>query len=147
MIDIERLVSMPLTPREEKVPVPQLACLFPDGEEPVWIVRGLTGEEMARVEEESQRHSIMRAVIQVMNNAAHAKGNELVEAIERLVGYGPDVPESLCRQHGQLVYGSVYPKIDRPTAVKLSQGVPAIMRLLREVIKNLTEQGPDLGKS
>ena len=46
--DLNRFRAADLSPRQVTVPVPDLAFFFPEGVKPVWTVRGLTGEEIAR---------------------------------------------------------------------------------------------------
>jgi hypothetical protein len=46
--DLERFRSLSLSPRQAQVRVNDLAAFFPFGVEPVWTIRALTGEEIAR---------------------------------------------------------------------------------------------------
>jgi hypothetical protein len=143
--DLQRFSSADLAPRQATVPVPDLAHWF-DDPEPVWIVRGLSGEEIARANEASARHKIMLSAVEALASAGTARA-EQVEAIQRLIGYGPDVPEDLARRFDHLVAGSVEPTIDRAFAVKLFSVYPIVAYQLSNKILELTGMGPDLGKA
>jgi len=143
--DIARFGAADLAPRQATVPVPDLAHWF-DDPEPVWIVRGLSGEEIARANEASARHKVMLSAVEALASAGTARA-EQVEAIQRLIGYGPDVPEDLARRFDHLVAGSVEPAIDRAFAVKLFSVYPIVAYQLSNKILELTGLGPDLGKA
>lgn len=144
MFDVAKFNAAHLAPREAMVPVPDLASFFGDAE-PVWVVRGLTGEQIARSNESSQRHVLIAANIQALANTAAAK-SETVEALQSLFGYGSDVPDDLAKRFDHLVFGSVNPAIDRSTAVRLFASYPIVAYTLTNKILELTGQGPDLGK-
>jgi hypothetical protein len=143
--DLARFGSADLAPRQAVVSVPDLAPWFGGDAEPTWTVRGLSGEEIARANEASARHKIMLAAIEALSSAGTARA-EQVEAIQRLVGYGPEVPEDLSRRMDHLTYGSVEPAIDRATAVRLFAAYPIVAYQLSNKILELTGLGPDLGK-
>lgn len=144
--DLNRFRSAVLTPRQASVPVPDLKHFFADGTEPTWVVRGLTGEELARANEASARYATIAAAIQALANAASAK-QEQTEAMQTLIGYGVEVPADLAKRFDHLVFGSVDPQIDRETAVRLFSGYPIVGYTLTNKILELTGQGPDLGKA
>jgi hypothetical protein len=144
--DLNRFRQASLAPRQATVPVPDLAAFFPDGAAPVWVVRGLTGEEIARSNESNQRYSLVTAAVQALANASSAKADQ-VEALQSLIGYGTDVPADLAKRFDHLVFGSVDPAIDRDTAVRLFGGFPIVAYQLTNRILELTGEGPDVGKS
>jgi len=142
--DLERFRGASLAPRQATVPVPDLAAFFADGE-PVWIVRGLTGEEIARCNESNARHATIAAAVQALANSAAAKA-ETVDALQSLLGYGTDVPEDLAKRFDHLTFCSVSPVIDRALAVKLFATYPIVAYTLTNKILELTGMGPDVGK-
>lgn len=144
--DLNRFRGAALVPRQASVPVPDLRYFFPEGEEPVWVVRGLTGEEIARANEASARYASIAAAVQALSNAAHAR-QEQTEALQTLIGYGAEVPADLAKRFDHLVFGSVEPKIDRESAVRLFSGFPIVGYQLTNRILELTGAGPDLGKA
>ena len=143
--DLERFRGAALAPRKFYVPVPDLAPFFADGAEPVWVVRGLTGEEIARCNESNARHATITAAVQALANSAAAKA-ETVEAMQSLIGFGTDVPDDLAKRFDHLTYGSVEPAIDRAAAVKLFAAYPIVAYTLTNKILELTGLGPDVGK-
>ena len=143
--DLERFRGASLAPRQATVPVPDLAPFFAEGAEPVWIVKGLTGEEIARCNESSTRHAVVTAAVQALANSAAAKA-DTVEALQSLLGFGTDVPEDLAKRFDHLTFGSVSPAIDRALAVKLFAAYPIVAYTLTNKILELTGLGPDVGK-
>lgn len=143
--DLERFRGAALAPRQATVPVPDLAHFFGEGAEPVWIVRGLTGEEIARCNESHARSATIAAAVQALANSAAAKA-DTVEALQSLLGYGTDVPDDLAKRFDHLTFGSVQPAIDRALAVKLFAAYPIVAYTLTNKILELTGLGPDVGK-
>ena len=143
--DLERFRGTALVPRQATVPVPDLAAFFADDAEPVWTVRGLTGEEIARCNEAQARHATITAAVQALANSAAAK-SDTVDALQSLIGYGTDVPEDLAKRFDHLTFGSVAPAIDRALAVKLFAAYPIVAYTLTNKILELTGLGPDVGK-
>lgn len=144
--DLNRFRQAALAPRQASVPVPDLRYFFSEGEEPVWIVRGLTGEEIARANESNQRSGLIAAAVQALANAASAKSDR-VESLQTLIGYGTDVPIDLAKRFDHLTWCSVDPVIDRDMAVRLFASYPIVAYQLTNRILELTGEGPDVGKS
>lgn len=144
--DLERFRQTDFSPRQAQVAVPDLAPFFPDGEAPVWTVRGLSGEEIARCNESNARYTGIAAAVQALANSAAAKA-DTVEALQTLIGYGSDVPEDLAKRFDHLTFGSVNPVLDRPAVVKLFAAYPIVAYTLTNKILELTGLGPDLGKA
>jgi hypothetical protein len=144
--DLNAFRGAALSPREATVPVPDLSAFFPDGVEPVWTVRGLTGEEIARANESSARYATIAAAVDALAAAGAAKADQ-VESLKTLIGYGNEVPNDLAKRFDHLTFGSVEPAIDRESAVKLFSAYPIIAYTLTNKILELTGLGPDLGKA
>jgi hypothetical protein len=143
--DLNRFRATSLTPRQAVVAVPDLAHWYGDAE-PVWTVRGLTGEEIARANEANQRTAVIAATIEALASTANS-GAEQVEAMRTLMGYGTDTPFDLAKRLDHLVFGSVEPKIDREIAVRLFMAYPIVAYTLTNKILELTGLGPDMGKA
>lgn len=143
--DAERFRTAGLEPRRSSVAVPELAHWFPDGEEPVWIVRALTGEELARANEAGQRAAMIQSAVEAL--AAAANRDDQGEAIANLIGYGSETPAELAKRFDHLVSGSVEPRIDRDLAVRLFRSYPVTGYKLTNEIFRLTGLGPEVGKS
>jgi hypothetical protein len=144
--DLDRFRSLSLSPRQAQVRVNDLAAFFPAGVEPVWTIRGLTGEEIARANAASQRQPAILAAVEALAAAGSAKADQIA-AIQTLIGYGQDTPEDLAKRFDHLTFGSVDPVIDRESAVKLFAAYPIVAYTLTNRILELTGLGPDLGKA
>lgn len=140
--DLQRFRGTALDPRQASVPVPDLASWFGDSPA-VWIVRGLTGEEIARANDASSRLQIYAATVEALASAARS---DQAEALKGLMGV-TDVPEDLAKRIDHLTFGSVDPAISREDAVKLFRSYPVVAYTLTNKILELTGQGPELGKA
>lgn len=144
--DLARFCAANLSPREASVAVPDLAPFFADGADPVWIVRGLTGEEISRANEANARNQIIANAVEALASSSAARSDQ-VDALQSLIGAGGDVPLDLAKRFDHLVFGSVEPRCDRQTAVRLAASFPIVFFALTNRILELTGAGPDLGKS
>jgi len=100
--------------RTGEVAVERLAKYFPEGEKPVWKVRGLSGEEMARVGDDVSSNA------NIGTPKDNPLGNELADVIKRITGKGENVPDSHVHKMAMVEYGSVDPKVSRQDVVKLA---------------------------
>ena len=144
--DIERFRAASLAPRQARVPVPELAPFFESGAEAVWVVRGLTGEEVARANDANQRGALVINAVTALAAASAVKSDQ-VDAMKTLLGCGEDTPPDLAKRFDHLVYGSITPPIDRETAVRLFTGFPVVAYQLTNKILELTGLGADVGKA
>lgn len=145
MFDIQRFRTecRSLAPRQARVPVPDLADWFPDGSEPVWVVRGLVGSEIALANDAASRTRLFAATVDALASAAHS---DQTDALKRLMGADGEPPEDLAKRFDHLVFGSVEPAIAREDAVWLFATYPVVAYQLTNKILELTGLGPELGK-
>lgn len=143
--NLEAFRASSIAPREKDIPVPELAAFFAEGIEPVWRIRGLTGEQVARARESGVRYKAIAVAVQALTSQSAQKA-EKVEAMEAMIGYGTDVPEDLAQRFDHLEFGSVEPKIDHADAVRLFAGHAFVAYKLTNEILMLTGAGPDPGK-
>jgi hypothetical protein len=141
--DLQRFRGASLAPRQSEVPVPDLAHFFGEGVPPIWIVRGLTGEEIARSNNSSERVKLFAATVDALASAARSEQSEALKAMMGVT----DVPEDLAKRFDHLTFGSVDPKISREDSVKLFAAYPVVAYTLTNKILELTGLGPDLGKA
>lgn len=139
--DLQAFRAAQLAPRQAVVPVPDLAHWF-DGD-PVWTVRGLTGEEIARANDVTNRVRIYAATVEALASAARS---EQADALKAMMGV-TDVPEDLAKRIDHLTFGSVEPAISREDAVRLFRDYPIVAYQLTNKILELTGAGPDAGKA
>ena len=130
-------------PRIEGVPVPDLRDFFKDGDEPVWKVRGLTGQELGRANEAAARNRSIKAIVEALAGQAD---KERAGAIQDLLGVGENVPEDIAKRIEHLVLGSVDPPCTQDLAVRLCEVFPVEFYQLTTKILELTGKGQEPGK-
>lgn len=145
--DSKRFAKEKFEPRTESVSVPSLAPWFGEGDEAVWVIRGLEGAQMARMNEAvKSRHSLSDLASAM---AAAAGSKEKIGAILEAAGFPSDVkaqPEDMVRRLELLVAGSVEPACDLPLAIKLAKAFPVEFFDLTSRIIVLTGLGHQPGK-
>ena len=144
--DLERFRSAALVPCQERVPVPDLKSWFGEGDDPIWIVRGLTGEEFMRAQEAANRYDLVLSAARALASAG-SLASDREEHLKRLIGFGSQVPAEMAKGLDALVFGSVDPVIDRDGAVRLYAAFPIVAWHLVQKILALTGMGAEPGKS
>lgn len=129
--------------REGLVKVPDLQPFFPEGEDPVWKVRGLTGHELGKVNESAERHKNIMSILEGLISSGNA---EKVESVKKLVGLGDDTPVDIVKRIEMLVVASISPECDEELAVRLCEKFPVEFFNITNEITKLTGQGHVLGK-
>jgi hypothetical protein len=141
--DVNKFSAQNFRHRTEAIPVPDLKQFFGPDDEPVWVVRGLSGEELTRSHEaQAKNRNIAGLVEAIQKNPSPEK----VEAMRELLGVGCSVPDELAKRIDMLASGSVEPQIDQPLAVKLAQFFPVEFYRLTNRITALTGLGAEPGK-
>lgn len=141
--DKKKFMKTALEPRTESVPVPDLKEFFDEGAETVWIVRGLSGHELGRVNEAKERNRNIEAIMQSLMSE---KSAEKADAIRQLLGMDDSTPADIVRRIEMLTIGSVDPEIDHEFAVRLCTFYPVEFMLLSNAITKLTGQGAQVKK-
>ena len=141
--DAKKFLKTKFTPRTEAVPVPDLAAFFPEGSEALWKVRGLTGQELGRVNEAAERNKTAAAVLEAVVSAGD---KEKTAAIREMLGIAVNVPPDISRRLALLAAGSVDPPCTEELAVRLCEAFPVEFFQLTQTITRLTGQGHMPGK-
>ena len=144
--DANKFASTSFKRREADMPVPDLRDWFKgikEKEAPKWRVRGLTGEELARVNEAQARNRNKNAVIDALNSD---KSEKVTDAIKELIGTGNSVPDDLARRIEMLTIASVAPECSHQVAVKLAEAFPVEFYDITNKITTLTGLGSEPGK-
>jgi hypothetical protein len=137
--DQQKFSNTKFSPRTDTVQVPALADFFPEGEKPEITIRGLTGEEFARVREAQEKN---RNIVAVLEALAGAGAEEKIQAIRETLGLDSDhVPDDLSRRIEQLALGSVDPVLDVQAAAKIFRVWPVVGYDLTNRITVLSGQG------
>jgi hypothetical protein len=141
--DTKAFMKARLIPRETAIPVPDLKDFFPEGEA-VWKVRGLTGQELGRVNAAAEKAKNIAAVL---DGLLSASDKDKAAGIRKLVGADPtQTPADISRRLEMLQIGSVDPKCDEDLAVRVCEKFPVEFYQLTNEITKLTGQGHELGK-
>jgi len=124
-------------PRTAEIKIPELKEFF-GGDDPVFVVRGLTGIELANALDSS---TTIRARAELAEALLDGTSEDRTDAIKVAFGIGNDVPNELARYHELIIRGTVIPKIPREVSVKLAETFPIDHKNLAITILNLTGQG------
>lgn len=127
--------------RRARVPVPALAPFFGDGDKPEWEVRGLTANELHRAMEAGKRTGSTESIVRAL-----AATGDQADAVRKAIGLSTETPGEIAKRLDLLVAGSVSPKIELTTAVKLAETFPIEFLTLTNEISELTGKGFDLVK-
>ena len=130
-------------PRTAKIAVPELKEYFGDGDDATWEVRGLTGLELAKVQESDRSaDQAAKIVAALARNSAKDKS----DAILSMMGLDSETPADLSKRIEQLVCASVEPKCDRHLASRMFEFHPIVAYNLTNKILELTGLGAEPGK-
>lgn len=149
--DIAKFTQTTFQPRTADVPVADLAPYFTglgkgEGEKaetPVWTIRGMTGDELARANEAVDRNRSRSAIAQGLLSG---KDDDVTDAVRELLGTGATVADDIAKRIEMLVTCSVAPECSHQVAVKLSQAFPIEFYQLTNRITQLTGLGAEPGK-
>jgi hypothetical protein len=139
--DAAKFERTKLEARQARVPAPALAPFFSDGEDPVFVVRGLTTNELHKALDAGKRQSSIETIVKAIATTGDQAG-----AVRKALGLTADTPGEIAKRLEMLVYGAVTPAIDLPTAVKLAEAFPIEFLTLTNEITELTGKGFDLVK-
>ena len=130
--------------RTIEVKVPELSDFFDKDKKQIWIVRGLTGHELAKVNEAVRANKDIDSILSGIMSETHT---EKIDAIRESLGLTDNTPGDLVRRIAALRAASVKPTISQEVSVKLADSFPTIFFLLTNKIFELTGEGKTLGES
>ncbi|PLX93461.1 MAG: hypothetical protein C0621_07450 [Desulfuromonas sp.] len=142
-MDIKRFNSTKFTDRTDTMKVPELAPFFPEGAEPVLILRGITGEQALTANEAADRSSKLIALAEKLSGGNQEAATAVAEALGVA---GKQTPAEFSRRVELLLAGSVTPVFDRQSALKLAMNYPTVFLAATTKILNLTGMGRVPGK-
>lgn len=127
--------SAKFEPRTQEVHVEGLSDFF-DDDACLWVVRGLTSNELHRAMEAEKIHgNAAKAVKAIEDNA------DVVNAVRSLIGLADSVPGEVAKRLEMLVSGSVDPEVPLNVAVKVAENFPVEFMQLTNAITTLTGLG------
>jgi len=140
MFDVKKFQKTKFKAREEAVPVPALQEFFEKGEA-VWVVKGLSGQDIGRSKEAAAKNKNLAAIVEAITGNQKDK----VQGIKDALGIG-NVPDNIAERISILEAGSVSPKCDTELALKLCEYFPVDFYNLTTKILMLTGKGSEPGK-
>jgi len=141
--DFAKLNNGQFLPREETLLLADLQAFFADGEEPKFTVKGLTGHEFGKVQEAIERN---KGLSDILDGLTSAIQKEKIEALKASIGLSEKTPNEIVKRIQLLIMGSVNPKFEQESAVRLCKYFPIEFYQLTNKITELTGQGHILGK-
>lgn len=137
--DENKFLNAKYRDRTADVQVPELKKYFAENEEPVWVVRCLTAEEIARANDEVSQNLDISAIVTALVSQG---SKDKADAVKDLVGLSKDtVPGDIVKRISHLVYGSVSPECSRELAVKLGRDHSVLFFKLTNKILELSGKG------
>jgi len=141
--ETDRFLKAGFVARTADVKVPDLRDFFSEGEEPVWTVRGLEGNEVGRAKHAVEKY---RNLTGLMSKILSGTAKEKVEAALDSLGYGDNTPDDIVLRQEYLIMASIEPKVDRELASRLCKFFPVEFFALTNEIYTLTGKGHMPGK-
>lgn len=136
--DSQKFLNTEYKDRTEDVPVPELKNFFPGDETPVWTVRGLTAEEIARANDAVSQNADVSAIITAL---VAKQSKEKAEAVRDMLGMSTAVPADIVKRLSHLGSGSVSPECTQEMAVKLGENHSVTFFKLTNKILELSGKG------
>lgn len=135
-MDIDKFKQANFSPRTAKVPVPQLKDFFAGV--PELIVRGLTGQEVAKARERVNQNSMLRELVdKILSDKASSKA----EGLQQALGITDDVPSDLVYRIAVCEFGINSVHFEQEDCVKLATVVPEHFYEISSKILELTGLG------
>lgn len=141
--DVKAFRKAKFEDRTTRVPVPDLKDWFGEEDEAVFVVRGLTAEELARCNEAASRNKNMAAILEALSSQNQ---REKVDAMREMLGVSETVPNDLAKRLEQMAMGTVDPDLDHELAVKFAETYPVEFYQITNQIMELTGQGRQVAK-
>jgi hypothetical protein len=140
----EKFLNAKMQPRTADVPVPGLAHWFPEGEKPIWKVKGISGQELGFAQQSVANRKDIPAIV-----AGLLGGNskEKIDATKKALNIDDTIAANDALNIHLVRLGSVDPVIDEDLAVKLCTCHVIELREIAKKILTLTGQGYEPGKA
>jgi hypothetical protein len=141
-MNTEKFLVASFKDRIEEVKVAELKHFFDDGEDPIWVVRGLTAEEIAKSNQAVKNNRDLGKLIDAITSET-----DKAETVKQIIGVQSDkVPNDVVNRISMLVSGSINPVCTEEMAVKLGNNFSTVFYHLTNRILHLTGKGRLLGE-
>ena len=128
----------------KKIPVPELKAFFDEDETPEFEIRGLTGNELAIVNEAVETVNKTRIMIEALSKGSESAMKKGLETFLNKVG-DESSPEDAVRRLKMLELGTV-PSLPEHICVKLASAKGTMFYKLTNEIIRMTGDGAELGE-
>ena len=139
--DKSRFLAQRMVPREDFVKVPDLAEFFDNGDDPLWKVRGLTGQELGKAQVATDKNKDIRAILEGLSSK---NSKRITASIKGLVD--PDTPVDVAKRIAMFSMGSVDPPGSEELAIKVCREFPVDFFTITTKILELTGRGHTAGE-
>jgi len=129
--------------RTVEVKVPELSKFYDEGDKLIWIVRGLTGHELAKVNEAVRLNKDIDSILSGITSETQSKK---IDAVKEALGITDSSPGDLVRRIAALRMASVNPVCTQEMVVKLADAFPTTFYLLTNKVFGLTGEGKQVGE-
>lgn len=136
--DLARFQGTQFQARSAEVSLPALSHFFGPDEPPIFRVRGLSFEELARADVAADRSKVMLGLIEAL---AGKSAPEQVAALKDALGHGEATPEHAVKRMEMLALGALEPALALSDVVRLADAFPIEFRILTDKIVELTGLG------
>lgn len=124
--------------RTQEVDVPEIAEYFTDGAKPVFVVRGLSADELYKIRSASSRQKTLEGIAEGL---AEGSKSGAAKAIKEALGASGTLDPATPRAMETLMAGCVDPPCDLDMARLLMDKHGLIFMRLSDTIMTLTGQG------
>jgi len=97
--DIKRYKTTDFKDRTKAVPVPKLRRFFDDADDPVWVIRGLTGIECAKAKQEVTNNANLSSMLQAITSRIDS---EKIKGLQEYIGITDSVPDDIVQRFSWL---------------------------------------------
>ena len=129
--------------RIEEVELDVMAPFFEEGERPIFKIRSLTSDEVARTNDAIKTAQLAEGMLEAL--LTNNKG-DIAKQLKSQLGYGDDVNVDVQRRIETIIHGTVEPKLPRELIVKMAANLPKAFFKLSNRITEITGLGNELGK-
>jgi hypothetical protein len=144
VFDAQRFLQTQMDRPEQDYHVPALKSWFPEGEDPVWPIRGLTANDFARIRKAGEYQGRERALASALMTG---DASAISAATKNVLGRGDDVEPDTASRIETICLGSRFPDLSdeqvRSMAVKLEHDYPFVFIGISNAITALSGVDPD----
>lgn len=143
--DADAFSASSLAPRTRAVPVKELAAWF-DGDDPVFTVRGLSADELARAKDAHAINLRKLGLMQALERDDPNPAQIAEEAKAAIQGSAEDKHAQVAMRQEMVRWGVVDPVLSEESVAKLARHFALVLYRLSDAINDLTGRGSEAAK-